>query len=120
MPKLFLFAMAIIATLAVFAQPDATIFDKLIVPVVNNQQEAIASATVELLRGKDSVLVKAGITDSTGIAIFQQITAGTYLLRVSSVNYSPRYSDLLQLPLNESDGQLPAIILKSAATSLQK
>lgn len=52
MRKRFLFAIAIIATQAVFAQPDAPISDKLIVPVVNNQQEAIASATVELCVAK--------------------------------------------------------------------
>ncbi len=120
MRRKFLFVIAIITTHVVFAQPNAAIPDKLIVPVVNNQHEAIASATVELLRGKDSVLVKAGITDSAGIAVFQQIPAGIYLLRVSSVNYAPLYSDLIQLPMNESNGQLPAIILKSSGVSLQE
>ncbi|MGZ5220367.1 MAG: carboxypeptidase-like regulatory domain-containing protein, partial [Chitinophagaceae bacterium] len=120
MRRNLLFVIAIIATHVVFAQPDAAIPDKLIVPVVNNQHQAIASATVELLRGKDSVLVKAGITDSAGIAVFQQIAAGIYLLRVSSVNYAPLYSDLIQLPMSESNGQLPAIILKSSAVSLRE
>ncbi|MGZ8552869.1 MAG: outer membrane beta-barrel protein [Chitinophagaceae bacterium] len=120
MRRNLLFVIAIIATHVVFAQPDAAIPDKLIVPVVNNQHQAIASATVELLRGKDSVLVKAGITDSAGIAVFQQIAAGIYLLRVSSVNYAPLYSDLIQLPMSESNGQLPAIILKSSAISLRE
>lgn len=100
MSKNILFAIAIIATHSVVAQPDATNLDKLIVPVVNNQQVAITSATVELLRGKDSVLIKAGITDSLGIAIFQQFAAGTYLLRVSSINYTPLYTEMIQLPLN--------------------
>ena len=120
MPKIFLFTIAIIATYAVFAQPDATNADKLIVPVVNNQQVAIALATVELLRGKDSILVKAGITDSLGIAVFQQITAGIYLLRISSVNYSTLYSELIQIPLTETGGQLTAIVLQPASTSLQE
>jgi iron complex outermembrane recepter protein len=120
MRKNILFAIAIIATHSAPAQPDVSNTDRLIVPVVNCQREAIASATVELLRAKDSVLVKAGTTDSLGIAIFQQISTGTYLLRVSSINYSPIYSDLIQLPLNESNGQLPAIVLKSASRSLQE
>ena len=120
MARNILFAIAIIATHAVFAQPDATQADKLIVPVVNNQQLAIASATVELLRGKDSILIKAGITDSLGIVIFQQITSGIYLLRISSVNYTSLYTKLIPLPLNEQNGQLPAIILEPASASLQE
>lgn len=120
MPKNILFAIATITTNIVFAQPDATNADKLIVPVVNNQQVAIASATVELLRGKDSILVKAGITDSLGITVFQQIIPGTYLLRVSSVSYTPQYTELIQLPLNEQGGQLPPIVLQTVPALLQE
>ena len=76
-------------------------------------------ATVELLRGNDSVLVKAGITDSLGLAIFEQVNNGVYLLRVSIVNYQRTIVILFQLPLAESSGQIPAIVLEPAAASLQ-
>ena len=101
------------------AQPEAKHIDKIIVPVVNEQKKALPYATVELLRGKDSLLVKASITDSSGLAVFEQVNDGVYLIRVSIVNYAPQHTSLFQLPLTESSGQLPAVVLEPATTSLQ-
>ncbi len=50
-----------------FAEPAAPGIHKIIVAVVNDKKEAVHPATVGLLRSKDSVLVKAGITDSPGM-----------------------------------------------------
>ena len=102
-----------------FTQPAAPATDKKIVPVINDKQVAIPHATVELLRSKDSVLVKAGITDTLGMAVFQQIATGTYLFRVSSVNYITQYTAVLLFPLNESNGLFSAIALQPAPASLQ-
>ncbi len=103
----------------VFSQPAMLGIDKLIIPVVNEKQVPVQSATVELLRASDSVLVKAGITDSMGLAIFQQVSSGTYLVRVSSINYNSVYTTVFQIPLNESGSQLPTILLNQATASLQ-
>src|SRR5688572_19661335 len=101
------------------AQPSVKPGDKITVPVVNAQRVAIAHATVELLRASDSALVKAGITDSSGIATFEQVNDGVYLFRVTIVNYQAQYSTLYQLPLTETSGQIPAIILEPAAVALK-
>jgi iron complex outermembrane recepter protein len=118
MQKIVLLIVAFISATILLAQPGFKHIDKIIVPVVNEQKKALQYATVELLRGKDSVLVKAGITDSLGLAIFEQINNGVYLIRVSIVNYLPQHTPLFQLPFTESNGQLPTIVL-GPATALQ-
>lgn len=120
MQKIILFTLAIITADLVFAQPAAPATDKIIVPVINDKQVAIPHATVELLRSKDSVLVNAGITDTLGMAVFQQIANGTYLFRVSSVNYTTQYTAVIQFPLNESNGLFSAIALQPAPPSLHE
>ena len=92
MQKTVLIILCLISTSILSAQPEARHIDKITVPVVNEQKKALPYATVELLRGKDSVLVKASITDSSGLAIFEQVNDGVYLIRVSIVNYTPQHT----------------------------
>ena len=120
MQKITLLILTLILVHSLFAQPDASKNDKIIVPVVNENRVAVSYATVELLRAKDSVLVKAGITDSLGIAVFQQIPGGIYLFRVSSASYNPKYTSLFQLPVNDPGEQIPVVVLEPASASLQE
>ena len=94
--------------------------DKIIVPVTNAQRAAIANATVELLRADDSALVKVAITDSTGIATFEQVSDGIYLLRVTIVNHQPQYSNPVQIPLASSVEQIAPIILEPSTIGLKE
>jgi len=94
--------------------------DKIIVPVTNAQRAAIANATVELLRADDSALVKVAITDSTGIATFEQVSDGIYLLRVTIVNHQPQYSTPVQIPLASSVEQIAPIILEPSTVALKE
>ena len=70
------------------------------------------------MSGKDSVLIKAAITDSLGFAVFEKVGEGIYLFRVSIVNYNIQHTALFQMPL-ESDGQFPAIVLEPASVLLK-
>lgn len=119
MRKILVFIASFLGTYAVQAQPSLKPVDKIIVPVINDQRVALPHATVELLRGKDSALVKAGITDSLGYVVFDQVNSGVYLLRVSMVNYAVQHSALFQLPSAESNGQLQPVVLQPVTTSLQ-
>ncbi|MEP7373355.1 MAG: outer membrane beta-barrel protein [Chitinophagaceae bacterium] len=120
MQKIILLILILLSVTTLLAQPEVRHIDKIIIPVVNEQKKALPFATVELLRGKDSVLVKSGITDSSGLVIFEQVNNGVYLIRVSIVNYSTQHTTLFQLPLAESSGQLPNIVLEPAVASLQE
>ena len=46
---------------------------KLTISVQNDQQAGLENITVELVRAKDSALVKAGITDKTGKAELENL-----------------------------------------------
>ena len=120
MQKTVLLVLVLISSTILLAQPLVKHSDKIVVPVIDDHNKVLPYATVELLRGNDSVLVKAGITDSLGLVIFEQISNGIYFIRVTRVNYSPQHTPLFQLPLTESSGQIPAIVLIPAPASLQE
>ncbi len=78
----------------------------------------IESASVTLLRQKDSSLVKAAVSDKNGIFSFENIAFGNYLLSVSSVGYERFYSNTIILSANNSSLNLGALSLKALDNSL--
>ncbi|OLY94995.1 TonB-dependent Receptor Plug Domain [Cnuella takakiae] len=103
------FALALnllLLTLTTFAQAPKTIE----VQVQTAAKQPIENATAELLRASDSALVKATITDKTGVASWESAAAGNYLVRVSSVGYEPYLSAVFQVQAG-TPLQLPAILL---------
>ena len=75
-------------TLPVFAQTDA---GKITGTVIIEHQKALESATITLLKGKDSAVVKMGVSDQAGIFEFDNISFGKYLVMVSAVGYQTIY-----------------------------
>ena len=65
---------------------------RLTVQVTNESQEALENITLELVRSRDSVLVKAGISDRNGMVELERLRPGDYLVRASGVNFNTRYS----------------------------
>ncbi len=98
-----LFIVCFLVTLIAAAQSPGT--GKIIIAVRAENDNALENATVELLNAKDSSLVKVAITDEKGIADFQKIAFGSYLMKATVVNYITRYSDVIELsssqPLSE-------------------
>ncbi len=119
MLKALILFISFFSVLIIAAQPSVKPGDKITVPVVNAQRAAMAQATVELLRASDSSLVKAAITDSSGVATFEKVNEGVYLFRVTVVNYQAQYSTLYQLPLAETAGQIPAIMVEPNSVALK-
>src|SRR5688572_22586855 len=70
---------------------------KIKIAIINEKGVTLENATIELLKEKDSSLVKVAITDSKGMAEFEKIPFGSYRLKVSMVNYSIQYSPVIQL-----------------------
>ena len=116
MLKFYLLFPFIILSATAWCQPAAGI-EKISVSIVNDKLAAVADATVELLRSADSMLVKAAVSDSNGIAVFPQVQNGTYILRTSSVSYATRFSGVLEVPI-DPDKNI-TVILYPATTSLQ-
>jgi len=115
--KTIVTALCVFFTLVAFAQENGR--GVISVSVINSQSVSIDAATVELLRGKDSSLVKAGLTDNNGWVSFENLHPGTYLLKVSMLNHTAVYSTPVNLSQDQPSIQLPPIILKPAVKQLE-
>jgi iron complex outermembrane receptor protein len=113
MRKILVFA-ALISSIAGTAQKGDL---KISVRIQNEKSEALENATVELLKAKDSALVKATLTDKTGIAEFEKPDSGAYLLKASSVNYTPQYTSIIDVS-RTSVTDIPVLRLQPQATQL--
>src|SRR5947209_12074095 len=60
--------------------------------IQNQQQKALEGATVLLLRAKDSALAKTAVSSVEGKAELNNVTPGTYLLKVSMAGYAMHIS----------------------------
>lgn len=88
------------------------------ITVTNETAIALENATVELLNAKDSSLVKVAITDKAGLAEFEKISFGSYLLKATMVNYTSQYSSLAELNASQVDLNLRAVSLQLQTTQL--
>ena len=91
---------------------------KITVSIVNDKQNALENTTVELLRSKDSSLAKAALSDKDGIALLENIPLGSYLLKVTMVNYTTQYSPALILSASQAEIAAPKIMLSSNSSQL--
>lgn len=89
------------------------------VNIVNEQQSPIANATVELLRSKDSSLVKVAMSDKNGIAEFENILYGNYIIKAGVVNHANSYSSVVTISAEQSLVQAGAISLKQVSKELE-
>lgn len=102
------------------------------VTIKNESQSPIENATVELLKEKDSSLVKAAISNSSGFASFENIAFGKYLVRASSVNHVTKYtapidlsnanesSNAFSLALGSKKGNLKEVVVEGKKPFIQK
>lgn len=65
--------------------------------VTDHNQVVLGSASVSLLKSKDSSLVKLTLSTSDGSWAFEQIAPGSYRVRLESVGFSPLYSPVFDL-----------------------
>lgn len=90
---------------------------KLTVTIEGAQKTPLEGVTVELLRSKDSGLVKTAITDKAGAAELEA-RFGRYLLRASMVGYKTGYSPVITLDENHTIVTVPSMVL-TAKTDAQ-
>jgi iron complex outermembrane receptor protein len=92
---------------------------KLTVTILSNQNNALEGATVELLQGNDSALVKTALSDPSGL-VELNIRYGTYLLRSSMTGFKPAYSPTFTLGEAQPTIKLaPMVLLPKAEAQLQ-
>jgi iron complex outermembrane receptor protein len=88
-----------------------------IIGTVTGNQKALESATITLLRAKDSSVAKIIVSDQTGKFEFENIPEGKYLVAVSAVGYQAFYSAVEVLP-NAFDITLKTIALAAGIESM--
>jgi iron complex outermembrane receptor protein len=104
------------ACFIVNAQPQAK--GKITITVLDDKQAALENVTVELVKAKDSSLVKIALTDKTGLAEFENISFGSYLIRGRMINHEVSYSRPVNLSQENSLIQPVPLVLKHASTEL--
>jgi outer membrane receptor protein involved in Fe transport len=86
--------------------------------ITGKNAKAAEGATVSLLRGKDSAVVKLSAANGEGVFSFEKVADGSYLVSVTAVGYSKSYSKIIELNPQQQNVQLPAITLNPAGKEL--
>ena len=116
MRSTLLFVLNILLTIALSAQSSGR--GKIKITVINEKAIALENATVELIKSKDSSLVKVAITDKDGLAEFEKIPFGWYLLKATMVNFGTQYSAVVEISESQADINLPKLSLQPQGTQL--
>jgi iron complex outermembrane recepter protein len=84
---------------------------------------AVKGATINLLKAKDSSLVKLAVSNNNGVYSFTNVAAGDYLVKASFTEYQPAFSaafavndaaiSLPALQLNKLTGNLKSVVVTS-------
>src|SRR4051794_28111760 len=104
MRKIFLLVSFTLMISSVFAQKG-----RASITVFNDQKSPVESATVELLRSKDSALIKTALTDKAGLAQLENIVFNSYVIRVSAVGCATSYTEAFTLSENHASIELPFV-----------
>ena len=117
MRKLFTLITSILLYTIVFSQ---TKIGKISGNVTDEAQKPLQSASVSLLRAKDSSLVKTAVTNKEGKYEFESINEGKFLLVVSSVGFQKKFGQSLEITTANSSFNAETIRLSAEAKSMQE
>lgn len=104
--------------LNVFAQNNLR--GKVTASITNEKNAPLENATVELLKSKDSSLAKVAITDKNGLAEFDNIRLGTYIAKISFVNYRTQFTSLITVSADQLTVQVPGISLQPGSDEIKE
>ena len=116
MNRMILTGLCLLVSIFSLAQ-EATTKGKVTIAVLNEQSAALEGATVELVRSKDSGLVKSAISDKNGIAEIDGIKPGSYLVKATTVGYATGYSSTFTLTAEQPRITIPSLTLLQKATN---
>ncbi len=93
---------------------------KITVNILGEAQQGLENATIELLKSKDSTLIKAAISGKAGLTELENIPPGSYILRITMINYARQFSPPVTLTGEQPVISLPAITLSPATAAQMK
>ncbi len=89
--------------------------------VSGDKQNKLENASVLLLKAQDSSVFKTAISDKEGLAEFDHLPAGNYLLRISSTGYEEKYSELVSVSSERPTAKVSDIsLIPGKTTSLKE
>src|SRR6187402_3976687 len=94
MRKLFTLLTSLLLSAIVFSQ---TKIGRISGVITDESQKPVQSASVSLLRAKDSSLVKIAVTNKEGKYEFENINEGKFLLAVSSVGFQKKFGQSFEI-----------------------
>jgi hypothetical protein len=109
----------IILFISSFIMAQTTGRGKITGKIMDEQQKPVEGATAELLRAKDSALVKVAISNKAGVIEFESIRFGSYIVRTTYVNHERSFSSVITLSADDNAITLADVSLKPAAKELQ-
>jgi iron complex outermembrane recepter protein len=89
----FLTLLAVILTLSIASQAQTKVSGT----VIDGNTKTIESATITLLRAKDSSIAKMSVADKTGNYVFEGVGEGKYLVSISAVGHQKGYSEAFEV-----------------------
>jgi hypothetical protein len=86
--------------------------------VIDGNTKTIESATITLLRIKDSSVAKISVADKKGQFAFDGVAEGRYLVAITAVGHTPGYSEVFEISPSNNAVILKTIELVPAAKSI--
>ncbi|MBV9988137.1 MAG: TonB-dependent receptor [Chitinophagaceae bacterium] len=87
---------------------------------VTGAQKNLESASIGLLRAKDSAVVKLAVTDKAGQFEIEKLAEGRYLVVASAVGYAKYYSEVFEISAAHPVYTVKVIALRNASKDLQE
>lgn len=115
MKKLTLLMLCVFSICFVFAQDKG----KISIKIVNDKNIPAENATAELLRSKDSSLVKTALADKSGIAEFDALPFGSYFIKVSAIGLKTFYTQKFDITGSQPIMEVPPVSLVQDVNQLQ-
>jgi hypothetical protein len=86
--------------------------------VIDGNTKTIASATITLLKAKDSSVAKISVANKEGNFVFENVAEGKYLVSITAVGHSKGYSEAFDINESNSSVALKTIELVPVSKEL--
>jgi len=86
--------------------------------IIDGNTKTIESATITLLKAKDSSVAKMSVADRNGHYSFESVTEGKYFVSVTAVGHTKGYSETIEVSHETPSVEIKTIELKPTAKSL--
>jgi iron complex outermembrane receptor protein len=86
--------------------------------VIDGSTKTIESATITLLKAKDSAVVKMSVADKTGKYEFDNVPEGRYIVAISAVGHTKGFSEVVEISAASSAVSVKTIELVPQAQAI--